>query len=62
MDIRYCGLLAPRVYKSEGKKMSVIFKSDNTISETGFTAHWTAGKFDNIKQRWEKYGFKAHTI
>ena len=41
--VRFCGSLIPRVFLSGGKKITLIFKSDNSVTAKGFRAHWKAG-------------------
>lgn len=41
---KFCGAEKPEVITSLHNNMRIEFKSDNTVSKRGFTAHYFSGK------------------
>lgn len=45
---RLCGIYDRRVFESKGRKMSILFNSDGSVTKMGFRAEWKTQKISKL--------------
>uniref|UniRef100_A0A1I8JQC4 Metalloendopeptidase n=1 Tax=Macrostomum lignano TaxID=282301 RepID=A0A1I8JQC4_9PLAT len=57
---KFCGETVPKPVKSTGNRMTVRFKSDNSVNKIGFAATFEKGELAGTMSAWPLHGGQQH--